>query len=143
MPETAPDTTLDDAESTPSTDVPSTDTPVGVHPAEFPEMTTSASAASELPLNRFLDVTLNASVELGRAVMSIGEVLKLGEGAVVELDRDVTEPVDIFIQGVRLARGEVVIVDDTYAVRITHVESGQLGQMHPASSPTAQEEATA
>lgn len=107
---------------------------VGVHPAQFPEMAASAPGEAELPLARFLDVTLSASVELGRALIPIGDVLKLGEGAVLELDREVTEPVDIMVQGVRLARGEVVIVDNNYAVRITEVESGQLGQVRPSSS---------
>lgn len=110
---------------------------VGVHPAQFPEMTTSAPREAELPLARFLDVTLSASVELGRALIPIGDVLKLGEGAVLELDREVTEPVDIMVQGVRLARGEVVIVDNNYAVRITEVESGQMGRVSPSGSDSS------
>lgn len=107
---------------------------VGVHPAQFPEMTPATAREFELPLARFLDVTLSASVELGRALIPIGDVLKLGEGAVLELDREVTEPVDIMVQGVRLARGEVVIVDNNYAVRITEVESGQIGRVSPTAS---------
>ncbi len=122
-----------DVSSTPIED------PVGVHPAEFPEMIHSHSSEAEQPLSRFLEVTLQASVELGKAVLSIGEVLKLGQGAVVQLDREVTDPVDILVQGVRLARGEVVIVEDSYAVRITQVEAGQLGRMYAASSSVALE----
>lgn len=114
-------------------------TSIDVHPAEFPEMTNSPGTGCELPLNRFLDVTLQASVELGQAHLSIGEVLKLGQGSVVQLDRDVTDPVDILVQGVRLAQGEVVIVDESYAVRITHVESGQIGRMNGASREGALE----
>lgn len=126
-------TAIDPADSTvePS---PETSAPVGVHPAEFPEMATSQSHGFEMPLNCLLDVTLQASVELGQAVMPIGEVLKLGEGAVVQLDREVTDPVDILVQGVKLAQGEVVIVEDSYAVRITHVESSHLDRMDRAST---------
>ncbi|MBX3440637.1 MAG: flagellar motor switch protein FliN [Planctomycetaceae bacterium] len=107
---------------------------VGVRPAQFPEMDTVGPGGGELPLARFLDVTLSASVELGRALIPIGDVLKLGEGAVLELDREVTEPVDIMVQGIRLARGEVVVVDNCYAVRITEVESGQMGRVSPSGS---------
>ncbi|MCA9075309.1 MAG: flagellar motor switch protein FliN [Planctomycetaceae bacterium] len=129
-----PDTTPDTAASA--------DAPVGVHPAEFPEMTNPTRHGTELPLDRFLDVSLQASVELGQVEMSIGEVLKLGEGAVVQLNREVTDPVDIFVQGIRLAQGEVVIVEDSYAVRITQVERGQLGQMHAQPSNVNTEGAT-
>ncbi len=124
------------------TDVPSTEESVDVYTAEFPEMTHSKSSEDELPLNRFLDVTLQASVELGHASMSIGEVLKLGPGAVVQLDREVTDPVDILVQGVRLARGEVVVVEDTYAVRITHVESSQFGRMQSAAKSVGSRKVT-
>jgi len=56
------------------------------------------------------------------------------EGAGLALDREVSAPVDIMVQGVRLARGEVVIVDNNYAVRITEVESGQMGRVNPSGS---------
>ncbi|MGD9857703.1 MAG: flagellar motor switch protein FliN [Planctomycetaceae bacterium] len=143
MPETTPATSDQPLEPTGATKPTAADRPrdrdadgdaVGVHPAQFPEMATAGSGAAELPLARFLDVTLSASVELGRALIPIGDVLKLGEGAVLELDREVTEPVDIMVQGVRLARGEVVIVDNNYAVRITEVESGQMGRVSPSAA---------
>ncbi|MCA9027233.1 MAG: flagellar motor switch protein FliN [Planctomycetaceae bacterium] len=139
MPTTSPDAVQEQS----ANGGPETNTSVDVHPAEFPEMTSSPNHGAELPLNRFLDVTLQASVELGQAQISIGEVLKLGQGAVVQLDRDVTDPVDILVQGVRLARGEVVIVDDSYAVRITQVESGQIGRMNGTSREGFSEGATA
>ena len=53
--------------------------------------------------------------------MPIGELLKLGEGAVVELNRAVSEPVDVMAQAVRIASGELVVVDDRCAVRITEI----------------------
>jgi len=54
--------------------------------------------------------------------MPIGQLLRLGEGAVVELNRPVTGPIDLVANGVRIARGEVVVVDGCFAVRITQVE---------------------
>ncbi|TWT43024.1 Flagellar motor switch protein FliN [Thalassoglobus neptunius] len=71
----------------------------------------------------FHDVQVHVSVELGRSRMTIHELLQLGEGSVIELDRNVSEPVDIIAQGVRIARGEVCIVEDHYAVRLTEIES--------------------
>ena len=70
-------------------------------------------------LDLLLDVNLKVSVELGRASLKFREVLNLAPGAVVELDRQTSEPVDILVNGSLLATGEVVVVDDHFAVRIT------------------------
>jgi flagellar motor switch protein FliN/FliY len=70
-------------------------------------------------LDLLLDVNLQVSVELGRASLKFREVLNLAPGAVVELDRQTSEPVDILVNGSLLATGEVVVVDDHFAVRIT------------------------
>ncbi|SFI36671.1 flagellar motor switch protein FliN [Planctomicrobium piriforme] len=94
-----------------------------VYPVEFPAAGGPQLSATRAPLKRFYDVSMTVSVELGRAAMPIGELLHLSEGAVIQLDRVVSQPVDIIAQGVRLARGEVVVVDERYAVRITEIES--------------------
>ena len=73
-------------------------------------------------LSRFFDVTVTVSVELGRVTLPIGELVKLGKGSVIELDRDVDQPVDLVAQGVRLARGEVIVVNDRYAIRIDEID---------------------
>ncbi len=70
-------------------------------------------------LDLLLDVNLKVSVELGRAGLKFREVLNLATGSVVELDRQTSEPVDILVNGSLLATGEVVVVDDHFAVRIT------------------------
>ncbi len=70
-------------------------------------------------LDLLLDVNLQVTVELGRAGLKFREVLNLAQGAVVELDRQTSEPVDILVNGSLLATGEVVVVDDHFAVRIT------------------------
>ncbi len=92
------------------------------HPVEFPQVSRTR-ASSSMPLERFAEVSIEISVEIGRVTMSIGELLKLGEGAVVELNRAVSEPVDVMAQGVRIASGEVVVIDDRFAVRITEIVS--------------------
>lgn len=93
-----------------------------VHPAEFPQIKDKPSPAGRVPLQRFYDVSVEISVELGRVTLPIGDLLRLGPGAVLELERALSEPVDIVAQGVRLARGDVVVVEDRYAVRITEIE---------------------
>ncbi len=90
------------------------------HPVEFPQVPRSR-AGTAMPLERFAEVSIEISVEIGRVTMPIGELLKLGEGAVVELNRAVSEPVDVMAQGVRIASGEVVVIDDRFAVRITEI----------------------
>ncbi|MCA9066535.1 MAG: flagellar motor switch protein FliN [Planctomycetaceae bacterium] len=97
------------------------------HPVEFPQASRSRAHAA-LPIERFADVSIELSVEIGRVTMPIGELLQLGEGAVVELERSVAEPVDVMAQGVRIASGEVVVIDDRFAVRLTeiaHVDEGK------------------
>ena len=78
-----------------------------------------ADVSDTANLDLLLDVNLQVSVELGRAALKFREVLNLAPGSVVELDRQTSEPVDILVNGSLLATGEVVVVDDHFAVRIT------------------------
>lgn len=70
-------------------------------------------------LDMLLDVNLQITVELGRSRLKFRDVLNLANGSVVELSRQVSEPVDILVNGALLASGEVVVIDDHFAVRIT------------------------
>lgn len=70
-------------------------------------------------LDLLMDVDLKVSVELGRTRLKFRDVLNLTAGSVVELGRQTSEPVDILVNGSLLATGEVVVVDDRFAVRIT------------------------
>jgi flagellar motor switch protein FliN/FliY len=70
-----------------------------------------------------LDVALPVSVSFGRTSLQIREVLKLNTGSIVELNRFVTEPVDVIVNDCVIARGEVVVVDGNYGVRITQLSS--------------------
>ena len=89
---------------------------------EFAELSQQA-ARGDAPgsLDHLMDVSCTVTAELGRLKMSIGDVLKLNVGSILELDRLVSEPVDILVQGVLLARGEVVVVNNHFAVRIKEI----------------------
>ena len=98
--------------------------PTAVHPVQFMPL------APELPstdpghgIELLMDVALEVSVELGRSHMSIGEILALRTGSVIELDKLAGEPVDVSVNGTLIARGEVVVVDEKFGVRITEVVS--------------------
>ena len=88
---------------------------------EFPEFEATGAGKPSSSLNHLLDVTVCVTAELGRVTMTISDILKLGVGSVVGLDRGVTEPVDLLVQGVPFARGEVVVVDDCFAIRIREI----------------------
>ncbi|HTP26483.1 MAG TPA: flagellar motor switch protein FliN [Anaeromyxobacteraceae bacterium] len=76
-------------------------------------------------LDMLLDVPLDVSVELGRCRMTIHDLLALGPGAVIELDKVAGEPLDILINDRLVARGEAVVVNDKFGVRITDIVSPQ------------------
>jgi flagellar motor switch protein FliN/FliY len=83
----------------------------------------SASAPSRQPLEHLGNVELNVSMELGRVRMRLADVLKIGVGAVLELDKLAGDPIDVVVNGRLVARGEVVVVNDRFAVRIVQIVS--------------------
>lgn len=93
--------------------------------AQFGELGPAAQtgSASEMNLNLILDVSVTLALEVGRARMSVRDLLQLAPGAVVELDRMAGEPLDVLVNGVRVARGEVVVVNDKFGIRLTEVVS--------------------
>lgn len=74
-------------------------------------------------LHRLTDVSVELTVEVGRTRMTLGETLALGPGSVVTLDRLADQPVDLLVNGRRIARGEVVVIDEQFGLRITEVVS--------------------
>ena len=80
----------------------------------------------ERTLDLLMNVSLAVSAELGRCTMRISDVLKLGKGAIVALDRAAGAPIDLYVNQRLVARGEVVAVDDRYGVRVTEVMSRRL-----------------
>lgn len=93
--------------------------------ANFEEITAVLSAGGEVPIGLLLDLTLPVSIELGRTSMTVQEVLRLGRGSVVQLDRLAGEPIDIFVGDRRFAEGEVVVLGEHFGVRITRILSKQ------------------
>ncbi|MGH9107407.1 MAG: flagellar motor switch protein FliN [Acidimicrobiales bacterium] len=99
---------------------------------------TSTSQVAELPhldgspgtggaprsIAALADVEMTVSVELGRTKIPVRDLLNIHNGAVVQLDRAVSHPVDIFVHGTLIARGEVVVVDECFAVRVTELLTG-------------------
>lgn len=124
MPETQTSETPDTPEYTAAANV---SAPAGdvaaqtASPVEFPENSPRTSA-HRLSLDRFADVQVELSVQIGSVSMPIGDLLNLGTGSVVKLDREITAPVSVMAQGMKIAGGEVVVVDDKYAVRITSID---------------------
>jgi flagellar motor switch protein FliN/FliY len=84
---------------------------------------TSAQENQSRRLELLLDVPLDLSVELGRTRMSIQDLLNLSPGSVVELDKIAGEPLDILVNDRLIARGEAVVVNDKFGVRITDIVS--------------------
>ncbi|MFT5197397.1 MAG: flagellar motor switch protein FliN/FliY [Planctomycetota bacterium] len=73
-------------------------------------------------LENLLDVPVNITVLIGTTRMSLGDLVALGPGSLIPLDREAHEPADILVNGRVIARGEVVTIDNTYGVRISHLE---------------------
>ena len=98
--------------------------PTAVHPVQFMPLSPEPPAMDQRHgIELLMDVALEVSVELGRSHMSIGEILALRTGSVIELDKLAGEPVDVSVNGTLIARGEVVVVDEKFGVRITEVVS--------------------
>ncbi|MBU1701713.1 MAG: flagellar motor switch protein FliN [Candidatus Eisenbacteria bacterium] len=94
-----------------------------VKTVEFPQLVNSHRAGEGANLELLYDVQLPIAVELGRAQMDISEILDLGPGSVVELDKMAGESVDLLVNGVNIGKGEVVVVDEQFGIRITHLLS--------------------
>lgn len=88
---------------------------------DFDELGQAIMGESEVPLSLLMDLTLPISIELGRTTMAVQEILRLGRGSVVQLDRLAGEPIDIFIGDRRFAEGEVVVLGEHFGVRITRI----------------------
>ncbi|MCC5450458.1 flagellar motor switch protein FliN [Rheinheimera sp. UJ51] len=81
------------------------------------------SALDKRKLDTILDIPVTISMEVGRAKISIRNLLQLNQGSVVELDRIAGEPLDVLVNGTLIAHGEVVVVNDKFGIRLTDVIS--------------------
>ncbi|MBV6492356.1 MAG: hypothetical protein LDLANPLL_00349 [Turneriella sp.] len=95
---------------------------VPVNPVNFPSLSQSSSTTGLPPnLELLLDVQMALTVELGRTKKYVKEILSLGEGSIIELDKLAGEPVDLLVNGKLIARGEVVVIDENFGVRVTDI----------------------
>lgn len=96
---------------------------VNVQPAQFAPLTQQVLPVVDTNINLIMDLPLQVTVELGRTRKLIRDILELAPGSVVELDKLAGEPVDILVNGKLIAKGEVVVIDDNFGVRITDIVS--------------------
>ncbi|MDQ7778493.1 MAG: flagellar motor switch protein FliN [Planctomycetota bacterium] len=95
--------------------------PADAKPLKLEAFDRPSAPVSENKLGLIMDVNLHLKVELGRTKMFIRDVLKLGKGAVVELDKLAGDPLEVFVNDKLVAKGEVLILNDNFCVRITEI----------------------
>lgn len=99
---------------------PAASKPAAPQLAEFERV---AGSHPEVPLSMLFSLSLPISIELGRTTMSVQDILRLGRGSVIQLDRLAGEPIDIFVGDRRFAEGEVVVLGEHFGVRVTRILS--------------------
>jgi flagellar motor switch protein FliN/FliY len=85
------------------------------------EFGASDAPDGEVPLSMLLDLPLSVSIEIGRTQMSVQDLLRLGRGSVIRLERLAGEPVDIYVADRRFAEGEVLVINEHFGIRITRI----------------------
>jgi len=108
-----------------------TDAPADAPPetAALPDLDTMLTDKAASTIEMLKDVELNVKIELGRAEMSIEDILKLTNGAVVELDKLASDPVDVLVNEQLIARGEVLVLNDNFCIRINEIIPGVTEKM--------------
>jgi flagellar motor switch protein FliN/FliY len=96
---------------------------VAVRPVQFAGLDEPATQKEVRNIDIILDVPLDVAVELGKTKKSIKEILELGPGSIIQLDRLAGEPVDLLVNGKLIAKGEVVVIDENYGIRISAIVS--------------------
>lgn len=98
--------------------------PIEIYEASFNQLKQGPTGEAHKNIDLILDVPLEVSVVLGRTKKSIKDILNLSTGSLIELDRLAEEPVEILVNGKKIAYGEVVVIDENFGVRITNIVSG-------------------
>ena len=96
-------------------------TPPNVQSLQFPNFVQGISSAEQGNISLIMDVFMEMTVELGRTKKTIKDILGLGEGTIIELDKLAGEPVDILVNHKPIAKGEVVVIDENFGVRVTEI----------------------
>ena len=95
--------------------------PPNVQSLQFPNLAPAASAGEQGNIGLIMDVFMEMTVELGRTKKTIKDILGMGEGTIIELDKLAGEPVDILVNHKPIAKGEVVVIDENFGVRVTEI----------------------
>lgn len=112
-----------DPAPTPSPATAPVSAPIAGKPFQPPSFDRPTGAALPKGMDLLSDVNLSVKIELGRTRMLVDDVLKLGEGAVVELDKLAGDPVDVYVNDRHIARGEVLVLNDNFCVRVNEIVS--------------------
>jgi flagellar motor switch protein FliN/FliY len=96
---------------------------IPVKEVEFPPISTTTQGLASPNVDLLLDVQMTVTVELGRTKKYVKDILEMGEGSIIELDKQAGEHVDVLVNGKLVARGEVVVIDENFGVRITEIIS--------------------
>lgn len=99
--------------------------PPGVSPFEFTEFSGAPPSPEAATLDLLKDVELEVQIELGRTRMALEDILRLRKGAVVTLDKLAGDPVDIYVNGRLVARGEVLVLNDNFCIRVAELVAGK------------------
>ncbi len=95
------------------------------HPFQFRDLVGSPPSSEKATIDLLRDVELDLKIELGRTHMELEELLKLRRGSVVPLDKLAGDPVDVYVNGRMIARGEVLVLNDNFCVRVAELISGE------------------
>ena len=95
---------------------------VNVQPAQFQAFSNDLAAITQKEnINLIMDVPLEVTVELGRTTKSIKEILEFAPGTIIELDKIAGEPIDVLVNGKYVAKGEVVVIEESFGIRVTEI----------------------
>jgi len=100
---------------------------------EFPEFAAPSNGSGTFGIELLSQVNLHVRIELGRTKMLVEDVLRLNEGTVVELDKLAGDPVDVYVNDRLVARGEVLVLNDTFCVRVSEIVSNTMGYEQSAN----------
>jgi flagellar motor switch protein FliN/FliY len=94
-----------------------------VQPVQFASLQSGAPGTEQGNIGLLMDVFMEMTVELGRTRKLVKDILTIGEGSIIELDKLAGEPVDILVNHKLIAKGEVVVIDENFGVRVTEIVS--------------------
>ena len=103
---------------------------VSIQKPKYQELTQNKTQHAPRNLDLIMDVPLDFSVVLGKSKKTIKDVLSLNTGSVVELDKMTDEPLEIYVNGKLIAKGEVVVINESFGIRITNIQSKEQRVRH-------------